>query len=89
MRTSAFGKFHPGKGTCHANHHGYFKSAPLILMRHGFFFGGGGHCIVYKNGKKMMQPSLEKHVSIHLFKNMKTGMSPLHSSVLFMMKSLL
>lgn len=62
MRTAAFGKFHTGKGTCHASHYSYFKSAHLFLMHH--VWGGG---IVYKNGKKMMQPSLEKHLSIHLF----------------------
>lgn len=45
MRTSAFGKFHTGKGTCHANHRGYFKSAPLILMCHIFFWGGALHCL--------------------------------------------
>lgn len=34
MRTAAFGKFHTGKGTCHASHHSYFKSAHLFLMHH-------------------------------------------------------
>lgn len=34
MKTSAVGKFHTGKGSCHASHHRYFKSAHLALMPH-------------------------------------------------------
>lgn len=58
------------------------KSAHLILMHHVW------RALLTKM-EKNDATSLEKHLPSIIFKKMKTGMSLLHSSVLFMMKSLL